>query len=97
MDNDYSKRELDVKFSEVHHRFDDLSKDMGILIGKVSYTNGKVAAISIYQERAKGALGVVLVILIPILSWALWKIQSIDEIVENGVRSELSNYEIQIR
>ncbi len=47
MTDDYSNREIDLKFKEVHTRFDSQDKTLGTILTQVMFTNGKVRKIII--------------------------------------------------
>lgn len=60
-------------------------------------TNGKVATLQKWREQMSGAIKVILVVVVPLLSWALYQISIIDSKVSSGIREELSKYDIEIQ
>lgn len=77
-DENYSKRELDEKFKNldalIREKHDDTMIKIGEVIVQTTKTNGSVARLKTWQERSIGAGTVVVLILIPILGWALLQI-----------------------
>lgn len=109
MEDNYSKREIDnyIKavensFIEVKQKLDDVHNENlsahSRLDENQKITNGKIADIQKWRERANGAawaLGIVTtVIIVPLLTWAFVTIQKIPEKINEGIMSALSNYEI---
>jgi hypothetical protein len=47
MNDDYSNREIDLKFAAVHTRFDNQDETLGEIYDQVKFTNGKVRKIII--------------------------------------------------
>lgn len=65
----YQNREIDAKFTEVHHRFDDQDAVLKRMEGKQDYTNGKLKKVIIALAILFGfALGMMGKEILPILS-----------------------------
>lgn len=80
MPEPYSNRELDEKFKNldtlIREKHDDTMIKVNEVIVQTTKTNGSVANLKKWQERSIGAGSVVLLVLIPILGWALLQISS---------------------
>lgn len=72
-------------------------KDLPEINGRAKVTNGSVAEIKAWRERLTGAswaMGVMFtVILIPLLTWAFVTISKIDDNINKGIQTALSNYD----
>lgn len=108
---DYSNREIDGFMKDIQHNFDDVNKKLSemhdenvkshtILDKNQKETNGKVADIQRWRERMKGAswtLGITTtIVIIPILTWAFIAISKIPEKIDQGIKSALSVYNIEV-
>lgn len=47
METDYSKRELDTKFTDIHKRFDLSELNDEKILKQVTYTNGKLRRVTL--------------------------------------------------
>jgi hypothetical protein len=74
----YSNREID-EFKG------DVEKYLVRIETQVTKTNGHVADIIRWKERWMGASYVILIIVIPILSWALYQLTTIDGKIKQGI------------
>lgn len=59
---------------------------------KQDYTNGKVGDLVQWRERIIGMATIVTMILVPILTWALWQVVNLDD----QIAKALDGLEIQI-
>jgi hypothetical protein len=88
----YSNREIEGMFSGVHEKLDSI-------LMQTTKTNGKVADIQRWRERANGMAVVLMIVTLPIISWALLKVadleQTIRSEVEYSISATLSNYEFE--
>ena len=85
----YSKETVDAMHKESDGKLDKI-------LAEVQDTNGKVAAIIKWKERVIGATKMagyfVVLVLLPILSWALYQVVTIDDRIQ-GV---FNNYEVEV-
>lgn len=76
--------------------FEQVDDKLNGIYREVQATNGKVASIQKWRERVTGAAwamgGVFSIVILPLLVWALIRINSIPEIVAQT----LENYQIEI-
>lgn len=86
---DYSNRELE-------HYFKDFGDTLKRIENQTTATNGKVADIQRWRERTTGAAGVVLIVVVPLLAWGLYKVANIKDEIQRGVSAELSKYDVLI-
>ena len=87
MEPDYSNREISAMFHEVKEivtRVEDQTKK----------TNGRVTELEKGRWIAIGAMMVITLMIIPILSWALYTLVNIKETVHSSVDEALSAYEV---
>lgn len=94
MENHYTNKEVDLIVNGITGRFDerltDQDKTLARIETAVNKTNGYVAEIKTWKERTMGAMVVVLIVLLPILSWALIQVANFEDKIEEA----LSQYEI---
>lgn len=86
----YTDREIDNFHREIKEALSRIEE-------QTKATNGAVARIQKWKERVTGASGVILIVVLPLLSWGLYQIANIDDKVEEGIFKELSKYSIEIR
>ena len=80
---------------EIREMFNDLQKGNERIEAQVKVTNGRVTSLERWKYVGMGATGVLTVIVIPILSWALWVLVNINTEVHKAVDEALSAYNIQ--
>lgn len=105
MEENYNKRELDLRFNDIRDNFGLINKKLDNIDKKVSDTNGKVADVLIWKakrnERERIIYILVGVLVLPVITWIITNIininQNIATEVKKGVESELSKYEIEIK
>ena len=90
MDNDYSKRELDHMFGDVHSKLDKI-------LEQTTRHNGRMSKIERWQSYIQGALAIIGIIALPLLGWALLQVSDIDSKIGDGIAAALSGYEIEIK
>lgn len=88
--DEYSNREIDVKFEGVHDKLD-------LILSQTTKTNGKVADIQKWRERWNGASYVLMTLVIPIIAWVLWSIVNLPSTIKNTIDSTLSTYNITLK
>jgi len=62
---DYSKRELDSKFNDVHAKLD-------LILEQTTKTNGRVCLLEDWKNYSKGAIAIIGTVIIPILLYLLY-------------------------
>lgn len=67
MDKDYSKREIDEKFT-------DIQASLVRIENQTTRTNGKVAELQAWQSFMKGGLAVLTILVVPILLYVVYTI-----------------------
>lgn len=84
------------KFQEEAHKV--TTDSLARIEAQTMKTNGSVADINKWRERANGAYMAssifVMVIIVPILSWAVWTLVNLPRTVQRSVDSALSAYDI---
>ncbi len=89
MENEqYMKREIDEKFG-------DIKDSLARIELQTTKHNGRLTSVEKTQYLAMGGVGVLAIIVIPILGWALIVLVNIDNTVHNSVDQALSAYNIQ--
>lgn len=104
---EYSNDTLTVMFKQIHdkleehtevHRdiLDTIKEGITMITTKQDMTNGRVKKNEIRIATAIGGLSVVVVVLLPLLSWALITLVNIRQDVHNEIKTALSAYNIQV-
>jgi hypothetical protein len=92
----YSNREVDSFLN----RQEEAHKLFAVTLSRIEIqtkeTNGKVAEIQRWRERMTGAGYITLLVVLPLMSWALYQVTQINDKVRVGVREALSSYEVQV-
>ncbi len=83
----YKNREIDEKF-------DDILGFLGRIEGQTTKTNGSVAELKKWNDRTIGAVSVLVVVVLPVLTWAISILVTIDTRVHSAVDSALAAYDI---
>lgn len=63
----YSNREIDAMQRTIHEKLDEI-------LVQVKKTNGRVGRLENWRAYTTGAIAVILLVVIPILGWALAKV-----------------------
>lgn len=100
MSEKYSDGLLDEKFSRMDERFDEQNVVLSRIEDQTKKTNGSIAAINRWRERLNGGMYVagvfIVMIVLPILTFALITLINIDSKVSQAVQSALSGYNIKV-
>lgn len=86
-DKPYENREIDTMFDEIKQtltRIEDQTKK----------TNGRVTMLEQWKYMGMGATGILTLLIVPILGWALFTLVNINETVHSAVDEALSAYSI---
>lgn len=84
-----------VAILEEHHK--SVKEILERIESQTMTTNEKVTAIQKWREQMSGGIKVVLIVVVPLLSWALYQVSNIDHKVQTGISAELSKYDIEIQ
>lgn len=80
---------------EIREMIGDVTKTLTRIELQTTLTNGKVAELQKWRYIMMGAISVITVIVIPLLSWALYTLSNINNIVHESVDQALSSYNIE--
>lgn len=96
-DKPFSNREITSMFQSILEKLDAHTEVHSTILGAVQITNGKVADIQTWRERMNGGMTVtgifMTVVIIPILTWAVWSILNIQFSIEENVKKAVEIYE----
>lgn len=104
----YSNREIRQKWEEVSATLKEMKESQAIshaemkdtqkeTLAQVKYTNGRVTELEKWKFFISGGMTVITVIVLPLLGWALYTLSNIDTQIDNGIKSALSSYDIEIK
>lgn len=86
-DSPYQNREIDTMF-------DEIKETLSRIEAQTTKTNGRVSSLESWKYISMGATGVLTTIVVPILSWALYTLVNINQVVHESVDEALSAYNI---
>ncbi len=90
----YSKRELDQKFLFIEEKMDDLLDMSGRIENQTTKHNGRMTSMEAWRNFITGGMSVLVMIVLPLLAWALWVLVNIQGQVHQAVDDALSAYDI---
>ena len=99
MDRDYSKRELDHMFQDIHNRLDKQDVMLVKIFDNGVKHNGRMTKIERWQSYIQGALAILGIFIVPVLGWVLFQIVNLgnlDDKISIGVAKALAEYDIKI-
>lgn len=87
---DPTNREIMYEINDIQKKVEDINtKALPEIKGMVKLTNGSVAEVVKWKERMTGGAYVVLIVVVPIMSWALYKLSTLDHTIDNAVSNTL--------
>lgn len=100
-DGEITNKDLMYHIEDIKDKVTTITtKDLPEINARVKTTNGSVADIKAWKERMTGAGFVILLVVIPIMSWALYqivalnnKISNVDSQIKTGLSEALRDYE----
>lgn len=74
----YLNRELDARFKDMNRTIEnyhgEVMRTVGEILSQTKKTNGSVASLKTWRGYFMGALGVLMVVVLPLLSWTLLQV-----------------------
>ena len=103
----YPKQEMDLKLEAVNSKIDTSHREVMSeleshakvhtqLLEQVKITNGQVSSLQLWKAGIVGGLSILTMVLLPILSWALYTIVTLDDRINEGVAQTLDGYEFEL-
>lgn len=96
-DKPFSNREITSMFQSILEKLDAHTDVHTSILSAVQTTNGKVADIQTWRERMNGGMTVtgifLTVVIVPILTWAVWSILNIQFSIQETVKKAVDTYE----
>lgn len=83
------------KNREIREMMDDVRNSLQRIEIQTTTTNGRVSQLERWKYIGMGATGVLTVVVVPILGWALWVLVNIQGQVQLAVDSALAAYNIE--
>ncbi len=82
------------KNREIKEMFEDVSNSLSRIENQTLKTNGRVTRLEKWQSFISGGMSVIVVIVVPLLGWALYVLANIQGQVHSAVDDALSAYNI---
>lgn len=82
---------------EIREKWHDISNDLQEIKNQTTRTNGRVTTIERWQYMFMGGMGVLTVIVVPLLAWALFVLSNIQDNVHRSVDEALSAYDLSLK
>ena len=100
-DSQAVRKELNTKIdtNEKTHAKDvaDIKEMQKLILVQTTKHNGRMTKMEGFRNLMLGALGVLTLILVPLLTWALSQIVQIDSKVKQGTREAIDTYNLSIK
>jgi uncharacterized membrane protein YukC len=94
-DKEPSQNEAPFMNREILEMFGELSKGQDRIEAQVKHTNGRVTQLERWKYIGIGATSVLTIVVVPILSWALYVLVNIQGQINHAVDQALSAYNIE--
>lgn len=94
MDEQHSAQELPYTNRELREKWHDLANSLQRIELQTTTTNGRVDSLENWKYMVLGAMGVLSMVVIPILAWAIGTLVSIDSRIQTAIDKSLSAYDI---
>ena len=86
----YLNREIDDKLKNL---LKNMEKGFTEVKKRLDYTNGKVAKNSEWRVYSMGALSIITLVVVPILTWAVYTLVNIDSHIDKALQAYNIDYE----
>jgi cellobiose-specific phosphotransferase system component IIC len=83
------------KNREINEMFEDVQSTLGRIEEQTKKTNGRVTELEKWKYASMGATGILSVIVVPILAWALYTLVNINHDIHQAIDEALQAYSIQ--
>lgn len=80
---------------EIREMFSDVTKTLSRIEMQTTATNGKVAELQKWKYISMGAVSVLTFLVVPLLTWALYTLSNINNIVHMSVDQALQAYNVE--
>lgn len=90
-------RDQDTPYSprEIREKWSDIANSLSRIEVQTTTTNGRVSKLEKWQSFISGGMTVIVIIVVPLLGWALYVLANIQGQVHNAVDEALSAYDIK--
>lgn len=85
------------KNREILEMFSDVKKDLTDIKMQTTKTNGSVADLRRWQDRTIGAVTIIMLVVVPMLTWALSLLVNIDARIHSAVDDALAAYNVDTK
>lgn len=76
-EKDYTNREIDAHFAKVNDKLASMSEQthekLVQILSQTTKTNGRVGSLETWQNRMIGAIGVILVLVVPVALYVIYR------------------------
>lgn len=84
----YKNREIDEMFQRIEKALERIE-------GQTAKTNGRVTKLEMWRSYIAGVVSVLVLLILPILAWAIFTLVNINHQIHNAIDEALSAYEIE--
>jgi cytochrome c-type biogenesis protein CcmH/NrfG len=90
-------REPDKPYTnrEIREKWHDIANSLSAILVQTTTTNGRVSRLENWKFFITGGMSVIILIVVPMLGWALWVLVNIQGQVHSAVDDALSAYNIE--
>lgn len=99
-DDNYSKRELDSFMKAQGETHTEIVGQLNKILEQTTAHNGRMTKLELWKATASGAYwastAFMAVIIMPILTWAVWTLVNLPEAIRNSVDEAITSYEVNV-
>lgn len=81
---------------EIAEMFQDVRATLARIEGQTTKTNGRVNVLEGWRNWINGGMAAFAIILVPIFGWMLFKLVTLDSVVQTAVAAQLNNYVVKV-
>lgn len=94
MPEEYSGKDVPYTNREIREKWHDIGNDLQKILTQTTATNGRVGKLENWKYFITGGMAVIVIIVVPLLGWALYVLVNIQGQVHSAVKDALSVYNI---
>lgn len=98
--DEFADAQLDTKITAVQESqtrdMANVKEKLELILEQTTRHNGRMSKIEAWRNTMIGALAILTIIIVPLLTWSLSQIVGIDKKVQDGVRTAIGDYNLTL-